>query len=47
MLSIETCEKLLTQKEKKYTKEQIKQIRETLYILGNIAFDNFLKKHIK
>jgi len=47
MLSIEACEKLLNQKSKKYTKEQVKLIRETLYTLGNIAFENFLKKHNK
>jgi hypothetical protein len=42
MLSIETCEKILNQKGKKYSSDQVKVIRETLYFLAHLSFENHL-----
>ena len=36
MLSIELCEKVLNKKEKKYTKEQVKVIRDYLYQMTKV-----------
>jgi len=41
MLSIEKCKKILNKKEKKYTDEQIKKLRNFLYILAEIDYNNF------
>lgn len=39
MLSLEQCEKILNTNEDKYTREEIKVIREFLYILGEIEYE--------
>jgi len=39
MLSLEQCEKILNANEDKYSKEEIKTIREFLYILGEIEYE--------
>jgi len=38
MLSIDECKKILNIKEQKYTTEQIKEIRLTLYKLADIVY---------
>jgi len=38
MLSIDECKKILNKTEKKYTTEQIKEIRLTLYKLSEILY---------
>jgi hypothetical protein len=38
MLSIDECKKILNKKEQKYTTEQIKEIRLTLYKLADIVY---------
>jgi hypothetical protein len=38
MLSIEKCKKVLQEKGKKYTDEEVKAIRELLYKLGRIDY---------
>jgi hypothetical protein len=41
MISLELCKKILCKNGKKYTDEQIKQIREYLYQLAKIDIENF------
>ncbi|GAC1427482.1 MAG: hypothetical protein NVSMB67_31030 [Flavisolibacter sp.] len=41
MLSIEKCRKVLNQNIQNFTDEQITQIREFLYQLSNIDFQNY------
>jgi hypothetical protein len=36
MLSIEKCNEILNKKEQKYTKEQVKEIRDYLYQIAEI-----------
>ena len=43
MLNIEICEKILNKKEKKFSRKQIEKIRELLYSLAAIEFDNHQK----
>ena len=38
MLSIDECKKILNKTEQKYTTEQIKEIRLTLYKLADIVY---------
>ena len=38
MLSIDECKKILNKTEQKYTTEQIKEIRLTLYKLSDIVY---------
>ena len=38
MLSIDECKKILNKTERKYTTEQIKEIRLTLYKLADIVY---------
>lgn len=40
MLSIESCEKILNAQKDKYTKEEIKIIRNILYQLADIEYKN-------
>lgn len=44
MLSIEKCKKVLTKKEKKYTNEQVKVIRDYLYQMA-IVLDELKSKN--
>ena len=39
MLSIERCREILKEYEKELTNEEIKQIRETLYLFAEIQID--------
>ena len=43
MISIEKCEEVLNKKEKKYSKEQVKAIREYLYLM-TLLIDEFKSK---
>jgi len=43
MISIEKCEEVLNKKEKKYSKEQVKVIREYLYQM-TLVIDKFKSK---
>lgn len=45
-LSIYKCRKILNKNGRKYTDEQVKQIRDFLYILGEIDYINF-QNHLK
>ena len=38
MLSLDECKRILNKKEQKYTTEQIKEIRLTLYKLADIVY---------
>ena len=40
MLNLETCKKLLNNGKKKYTDEEIKQLREYLYMIAELQFEN-------
>jgi hypothetical protein len=44
MLSIEKCNEILNKKEKTYTKEEVKAIREVLYQFAKIIYEG--KKEI-
>lgn len=44
MLSIGECKKTLNQDGITYTDEEVKEIREFLYTLGNIYYDIFQRK---
>ena len=37
MLSLDECKRILNKKEQKYTTEQIKEIREVLYLLASLT----------
>tara|TARA_B110000977_G_scaffold175084_1_gene229546 strand:- start:514 stop:660 length:147 start_codon:yes stop_codon:yes gene_type:complete len=39
MLSIEKCNEILNKKEKTYTKEEVKTIREVLYQFAEIVYE--------
>lgn len=39
MLSLETCTKILNDGKKKYSNEEVKQIREYLYLLAQLQFE--------
>lgn len=39
MLSVEVCKKALNKNSKKFTDEQIKQIRDLLYALATIEYE--------
>jgi hypothetical protein len=41
MLSVETCQKILNGNGKKYTHEEIKKLRDFLYLLGEIDYEQF------
>ncbi len=44
MLSIDECKKILNKTEQKYTTEQIKEIRLTLYKLADIVYtENYIQ----
>ena len=40
MLTLETCAKLLNNEKKKYSNEEVKQIREYLYLLAQLQIEN-------
>jgi len=40
MLTLETCTKVLNNGNKKYNNEEIKLIREYLYLLANLQVEN-------
>lgn len=40
MLPLEYCKKILNKGESKYSEEEIKQIREFLYFIGQIEINN-------
>lgn len=44
MLSIEACEKILKNGKKKYSQDQIKAIRSSLYALANLSYENYIKE---
>lgn len=39
MITLENCEKILNKRTRKYTKEEVKQIRNYLYILGGFQLE--------
>ena len=39
MLSIDECKRILNKKKQKYTTEQIKEIREALYLLASLTLE--------
>jgi hypothetical protein len=41
MLSVESCQKILNSNGKNYTQEEIKKIRDFLYLLGEIDYEQF------
>lgn len=41
MLSVESCQKILNSNGKNYTSEEIKKIRELLYRLGELDYEQF------
>ena len=47
MLSVESCQKILNSNGKNYTHEEIQKIREFLYLLGEIDYEQFkeIEKH--
>ena len=45
MLNIEACKKILNKSSKKFTDEQIKQIRDLLYALATIEYEGYKKKN--
>ena len=47
MLSVESCQKILNSNGENYTSEETKKIREFLYLLGEIDYEQFKesKKH--
>ena len=49
MIKFEVCKKVLNQKEKKFTDEQVRKIRDLLYQIAEIEFLNFktTKNHEK
>ena len=40
MLSLEKCKKILNNGKRKYTDEDVKQIREYLYMLAELQYEN-------
>ena len=40
MLTLETCTKLLNNGKKKYSNEEVKQIREYLYLLAQLQIES-------
>ena len=40
MLSLEKCKKILNNGKRKYTDEEVKQIREYLYLLAEFQIEN-------
>ena len=42
MLSIKKCNKILNKKKQKYSQEEIKQIRKTLYQVAEIIYESKL-----
>ena len=40
MLTLETCAKLLNNGKKKYSNEEVKQIREYLYLLAQLQIES-------
>ncbi len=45
MLTVEQCKKILGEKTKNYTDEQIEAIRDELYIAANLSFEHWRKSH--
>jgi hypothetical protein len=45
MLKVEECKKVLNKNSKKFTDEQIKQIRDLLYALATIEYEAFKKNN--
>jgi hypothetical protein len=43
-ISIERCRKILNKGERKYSDEEIIKIRDFLYHLGHIAYDEYLNR---
>jgi hypothetical protein len=46
MLNLEKCKKILQEKGKTYTDEEVKQIRHLLYKLGNLDYQLFTEKQL-
>lgn len=40
MITLEYCEKILNKGARKYNKEEIRQIRDYLYFIGQIQIEN-------
>ena len=40
MLPLETCAKILNNRKKKYNNEEVKQIREYLYLLAQLQIES-------
>lgn len=40
MISIEHCKKILNKGKRKYTNEEVKQIREFLFLLAELQLEN-------
>ncbi len=43
MLSIEKCDKILNKNGKKYKKEEVSILREKLYQLANLTYNNYIE----
>ncbi len=44
MVSIEDLKKALNKNGENYTDEEVKEIRDFLYLVGQIAYENFMLK---
>lgn len=44
MISISKCRKLIGIKAKNMTDEEVEEVRDQLYQLANLAFDNWLEE---
>jgi len=40
MINLETCKKMLNSGKKKYTDEEVKQLREYLYMIAELQIEN-------
>jgi hypothetical protein len=40
VLNLETCKKVLSNGKKKYTDEEVKQLREYLYMIAELQLEN-------
>jgi hypothetical protein len=47
MLSLERCKKILNNGKRKYTDEEVKQIRDYLYMIAELQFENEAETEIK
>lgn len=46
-IPVEKCKKILNQGERKYSDEEIKKIRDYLYMIGELAYEYYIKSKNK